>query len=96
MTRDELLQRMTMPEYRLWLAEYELEPWGEHRDDLRAGIIASTIANVNSTKRTFKPSDFMIDWSRNVRQEVQEMTDKEMERMAMKCTVMMGGTITKG
>lgn len=39
----------------------QFEPWGESRADLRAGIIASTIANVNRRKgkKAYKPVDFM-------------------------------------
>ena len=46
-----------------WKAYMKLEPFGEERADLRAGIIASTIANVNrnpdKTPQPFQPSDFM-------------------------------------
>ncbi len=44
-----------------WMAYSRLEPWGEERDDLRMGIIASTIANVNREKgkKPYKPTDFM-------------------------------------
>lgn len=42
------------------MAYYSLEPFGEERADLRAGIISSTIANVNRGKhKPFKPTDFM-------------------------------------
>ena len=47
-----------------WQAYYEINPWGEERADLRAGIIASTIANVNreSKRKAFVPRDFMPDF----------------------------------
>jgi len=43
------------------MAYYSLEPWGERRADLRSGIVASTIANVNRPKggKAYKPQDFM-------------------------------------
>ncbi len=45
------------------MAYYALEPFGEERADLQAGIIASTIANVNrdpkKRRRPYKPQDFM-------------------------------------
>ena len=46
------------------MAVYRMEPFGEERADLRAGIIASTIANVNRGKkgRLSKPTDFMPFW----------------------------------
>lgn len=48
-------------EYAHWLALFRVDPWGEQRADLRAGIIAATIANVNRGKNTqaFKPNKFM-------------------------------------
>jgi hypothetical protein len=44
-----------------WMAYSKLEPWGEDRDDLRMGIVASVIANSNRGKgqKPFKPTDFM-------------------------------------
>lgn len=44
-----------------WMAYARLEPWGEDRADLRAGIIASTMANSMRGKKgkPFKPQDFM-------------------------------------
>ena len=46
-----------------WRQFYEQAPWGDLRDDMRAGIITATIANVNrDAKRTptaYKPADFM-------------------------------------
>ena len=56
-----MLDAMTSRQYLEWLAFYNLEPWGEHRGDLRAGIIASTIANVNRGKNqeAVEPLDFM-------------------------------------
>lgn len=45
------------------MAYHQLEPWGEERADLRAGIIASTLANINrDPKRHPEPygaTDFM-------------------------------------
>jgi len=41
-----------------WALFYEQHPFGEFRADLRSGIVASTIAQVNGNKNA-KPSDFM-------------------------------------
>jgi hypothetical protein len=61
MTRQELLARMTSAELSEWQALYQLEPFGDLRADLRAGIVAATVANVNRAKGTSpaKPSQFM-------------------------------------
>lgn len=47
------------------MAYLSKNPHGEHRADLRAGIIASVIANVNRNKNTkaYKPEDFMPDFT---------------------------------
>ena len=45
------------------MAYTRVEPWGEEREDWRAAMVASTIANVNRGKsqKPFKPEDFMPD-----------------------------------
>ena len=57
----ELLARISSRELAEWMQYYELEPFGEERADLRAAIVATTIANSNRRKgkRAFKPADFM-------------------------------------
>lgn len=60
MTVREMLARIDSLELAEWMQYYALDPWGSQRDDLQAGIIASTIANANSGKgRAFQPIDFM-------------------------------------
>ena len=61
MTVRELLARIDSRELSEWMAYYELNPFGSVRNDLQAGIVASTIANVNRGKndKSFTPSDFM-------------------------------------
>lgn len=50
-------------EFAEWMAYYGLEPFGDERADLRSGIVAATIANVNrdpkKTRSAFEPGDFM-------------------------------------
>lgn len=42
------------------MAYFEVDPFGEERADLRAGIVASAVANANRVKgKSFKPKDFM-------------------------------------
>ncbi len=59
-TLGELEETCTAQEFGLWMALYEAEPWGPVREDLAAGIVASTIANVNRGKDTqaFSALDF--------------------------------------
>jgi hypothetical protein len=51
-----------------------MEPFGEERADLRAGIIASAVCNSATHGRGgFKPSDFMPTFGEPKRQSVEEM-----------------------
>lgn len=63
MTVGELLRRISSRELSEWMAYYGQEPFGDVRADLQAGIIASTIANVNRDPKKqhkgFEPDDFM-------------------------------------
>lgn len=53
----------TAREFAQWIAYHGMEPWGEERADLRAGIIAATIANVNrGGGKAASPHDFMPDF----------------------------------
>lgn len=54
----ELLQGMRSRDLTEWKMYSYLEPFGEERADLRAGIIASVIATVNSGE-SFSPAYFM-------------------------------------
>lgn len=47
-----------------WEVFNEFEPFGEEREDLRMGILASTIANVNRGKsqRAMKPNEFIPEF----------------------------------
>lgn len=63
MTVAELLGRIGSRELSEWMAFDSLEPFGEERADLRAGIVAATVANVNrdpKKQRTpYAPQDFL-------------------------------------
>jgi len=59
----EMLARMSGQELTEWMAFYQLEPWGTKVDDQRAGIVASTMANLwGGGKKKFKPDDFMPEY----------------------------------
>lgn len=61
MTVGEMLARVTSAELTEWMAFDAIEPFGEFRADLRAGIIASVTANysMNAPSRPRRPSDYM-------------------------------------
>ncbi len=64
------------------MAYYRLEPFGEERSDLRAGIIASTIAEIyrdpKKRIRSFRPDDFMPAFDQPIRRKAspQELLKK--------------------
>ncbi|MFZ5816303.1 MAG: phage tail assembly protein T [Bacillota bacterium] len=64
------------------MAYYRLEPWGTGVEDLRAGIVASTVANANRDpkrrRRPFAPQDFMPTWDRG---EAREQSPEEQFRI---------------
>jgi len=60
MTVEELGERMSSKELSEWIAFNAISPIGDDRADLRAGIVASVVANCHRTKgQPFKPIDFM-------------------------------------
>lgn len=84
MTVNELLERIDARELTEWMAYAGLEPFGEVRADLRSGIVASVIANVNRDPkrrpRAFEPGDFMPKFedekpTKTARQIYQEFRD---------------------
>lgn len=56
-----MLARMPSRLFSEWMAYAQLEPFGEGRADLRAGIVASVIANRwrGEDEREYKPEDFV-------------------------------------
>lgn len=64
MTVSEMTHRMSAAEFEEWRAYDRIEPFGPERGDLRAGIVAATVANVNRGKgqKPFSPTDFMPDF----------------------------------
>ena len=77
MTVSELLRRVSSRELTEWRAYYGLEPFGEERADLRAGIVASTMANVfrKSGTQPYKTQDFMPKFGKE-KQDWRDMLEK--------------------
>jgi hypothetical protein len=62
MTVRELLTRMDSLEFSEWMAYYGIEPFGQERDNLHAGIVAKAIYDVNQDpkkRRDISPADFI-------------------------------------
>lgn len=88
MSPDEVLDKHSSKRLTEWAAFLQLEPQGEERADLRAGIISSVIANANRKKGTkpFKPSDFMPKFDHK------EQTIHEQRAAAEALALAFGGT----
>lgn len=71
-----------------WMAFYRLEPWGDERADMRAGIVASTIANVNrdakKRPKPYTPGDFMPQY---------DTQEEDPEEAAMRLMAQMRATL---
>ena len=89
-TIQELRAVLSYAEFQEWCLYYQIEPWGEDRADLRAGIVASTIANYAGKERSngadpALPADFMpyLDGPEQAPQaEAQPLTDEELAAWA--------------
>lgn len=66
MSVQEAQSKIDSAEFSEWIAYYHIDPFGNERHDLHAGIISSTIANANRAKgtRSFAPKDFMPDYTK--------------------------------
>jgi hypothetical protein len=60
---DHLLRLLDSRQLAEWEAFDQLEPFGDWRADLRAGIVAGTIARANGAKRA-KATDFIPRFDR--------------------------------
>lgn len=57
---EELLRSISSEELVEWAAYYRIDPFGSHRADIHAGIVASTLANIHARKgHRFTPADFI-------------------------------------
>lgn len=89
-TVRELLNDLDADEFHEWMAFYAIDPWDEQRADLRAGVIASVIANVNSKRAKFKPSDFMPRYEPKRRR-----SGSELKGIAERWNAVLGGAVTR-
>lgn len=83
-------------EFAEWLVYAQLEPWDETRADLRAGIVASTIANIwrGADNPPYAPHDFMPDYDPVESEPVDEEASIELTQAIFEnLTTQMGGTI---
>jgi hypothetical protein len=94
MTVAQLLRSIDSRELTEWFEYYRLEPFGEGRADLRAGIVASTTANVWRGKgsRPFLPKDFMPNFEPKKKK---PQTADEMKEIAKAWNAVFGGEVVR-
>lgn len=80
-TVSELGQSLTYSEFRQWCAFYQIEPWGDYRADLRAGIVASTVKNIQAwyagDAQDWQPIDFMPYVDQRIREAPEALPETE-------------------
>jgi hypothetical protein len=75
-TPSELDATLLVSEYLLLATADGIEPRGEVRADLRAGIVSATIVNSNPWRKSgnaVKPADFMPTFGRRRKQDMQHL-----------------------
>jgi hypothetical protein len=85
-TLSELGRRMSAKEFNVWQAEYEIEPWGEERSDLRAGSIVQAALMPHCKNVKFK--DCVLNFEPPKKQ-----TWQDMQKMCMSRTLALGGKV---
>ncbi len=65
-TVEELLGAISSHELTEWIAFDQVEPFGDRRGDLQAGVVAATVANVNRAKgaRAYHVTDFVPEYGK--------------------------------
>ena len=66
---QQLLGELGSRELSEWMAYAQVEPFGVERENLHAGIVAATVANVNRAKgkKALQPSDFLLDFKQQAK-----------------------------
>jgi len=86
------MRHLDAEEVAWWQAHYEWQPFGEDREDVRAGLIYSVIRNVNRKRggRCIGPEDVFPHLKQLRRRRHQ--TIQEMKMVCMALNAAMGGT----
>lgn len=81
-----MLRELSPSELGTWAALYRLDPWGEMRADLRAGIGHALLANINRDSKQrpqpFSAADFMPYGEREEKDTAAEIGDSLMANLA--------------
>lgn len=83
-------QHCPMSEFIQWLIFDTIEPFGAHRDNLHAGIVASAALAPYSKREPPKPTDFMLQLPKP------PMTTDEMKKRILHMNRLLGGEVKRG
>ena len=85
-TVAELKERMSSSEFTAWMCYYKMTPFGDDREDLRAALVAYTVAATTPRKRGAKPikmQDFVLEFGERKQQSIEEMQQRVMMAAAI-------------
>jgi hypothetical protein len=85
---NQMMAEMPESEFRDWMADYEREPWGEERADMRMARQTWATFQVKSKKKLKEP-DFMFKFRNNQK----PPTPEEYRMKAMRAYAANGGRI---
>lgn len=76
-----------------WLADYELDPWGEWRDDYRMGVLAASNVNLwrGEGEEPVSPFDFIFDFSQTPEPESESQSWEEQLALVELLNIALGG-----
>lgn len=85
MTVTAMMREMSALEETYWVALYQLDPWGEHRADIRSAQIAQLLFNQNvKPDKRRKLTDFMPFWRKRVTvEDPDEVSSKLKDRFSL-------------
>jgi len=88
-------QEISSAEFSQWIAYNNVEPFGESRADLRAGIISSVMANIHRGKgqKSFTADEFMPEFGER---EKPKMKSRQMQGLLRQFVKMHNATTDEG
>lgn len=92
----ELQSAMSSQEFGEWMAFFQLQPYGEWRQDFRTANLMALIANVNrdpKKSKEFTPQDFMPDFEKALDERQAQEDVLEHERVWNKVKTAFGGLV---
>lgn len=93
---DAMARRMPYRVLMEWYAYAALEPFGEERADLRAAMVAATVANCMGRKKgqkAFKLTDFMLEFDKQTKRTGRWPTPQQLNQKVLAINLMLGGSV---